>query len=44
MSNTAATQVFGNKVSNTLQCQSNTASITGGGNTAKQKQGQCAAF
>jgi glycosidase len=42
-SNTGATQVTGNTIGNNLQCQNNT-SITGGGNTAKQKQGQCAAF
>lgn len=41
--NTAATQVTGNTVGNDLQCQNNTA-ITGGGNTAEKKQGQCAAF
>jgi dienelactone hydrolase len=42
-SNTAGTQVFGNQVGNDLQCGNNS-SITGGGNTAKQKQGQCANF
>jgi hypothetical protein len=42
-SNTAATQVFSNTITNNLQCQNNT-SITGGGNTAKRKQGQCASF
>lgn len=41
--NTAATQVFHNVVGNNLQCRQNSA-ITGGGNTAKSKQGQCAAF
>jgi CSLREA domain-containing protein len=41
--NTGAAQVVDNMVGNNLQCQNNTA-ITGGGNTAKQKQGQCAAF
>jgi hypothetical protein len=41
--NTAATQVFGNVIHNDLQCQNNT-SITGGGNTAQLKQGQCATF
>ncbi len=41
--NTAPTQVFNNMVGNNLQCQNNT-SITGGGNTAKSKQGQCASF
>ena len=42
-SNTGATQVFTNVIANALQCQSNT-SITGGGNTAPTKQGQCAKF
>ncbi len=42
-SNTGPTQVFSNTVSGNLQCQSDS-SITGGGNTAAQKQGQCAAF
>jgi hypothetical protein len=42
-SNTGATQVFTNIIKNALQCQSNT-SITGGGNTAATKQGQCARF
>jgi sugar lactone lactonase YvrE len=42
-SNTGATQVFTNIIKNALQCQSNT-SITGGGNTAATKQGQCAKF
>ena len=41
--NTAATQVSNNTVGNNLQCQSNT-TISGGGNTAHQKQGQCAGF
>ncbi len=41
--NTAAAQVFDNQVASSLQCQNNT-SITGSGNTAKQKQGQCASF
>jgi dienelactone hydrolase len=41
--NTAGTQVLGNQVGKNLQCQNNS-SITGGGNTAKQKQGQCANF
>ena len=42
-SNTASTQVFNNIVTNNLQCQNNT-SISGGGNTAKHKDGQCASF
>jgi hypothetical protein len=41
--NSGATQVFSNSVGNSLQCQANSA-ITGGGNTAKTKQGQCAGF
>jgi hypothetical protein len=41
--NTALTQVFTNMVGNNLQCAGDT-SITGGGNTAKSKQGQCSAF
>jgi len=41
--NTAPTQIFGNIVGNNLQCQQNF-SIAGGGNTAGQKQDQCAAF
>jgi hypothetical protein len=39
----AAAQVFDNQVASSLQCQNNT-SITGSGNTARQKQGQCASF
>ncbi len=42
-SNVGATQVFNNIIKSALQCQSNT-SITGGGNTAATKQGQCAKF
>jgi hypothetical protein len=41
--NTAATQVFTNHVTHNLQCQGNTA-ISGGGNTAGSKQGQCSRF
>jgi hypothetical protein len=41
--NTGAVQVFNNTIGNNLQCANNS-SITGGGNTAKQKQGQCSAF
>jgi uncharacterized repeat protein (TIGR03803 family) len=41
-SNTAV-QVFNNTVTNNLQCSGNS-SITGGGNTAKSMQGQCATF
>jgi hypothetical protein len=41
--NTAPTRVFTNTVAHNLLCQQNS-SITGGGNTAAQKQGQCIAF
>ena len=41
--NTAPTQVFTNMVSANLSCTGDT-SITGGGNTAKSKQGQCSTF
>lgn len=41
--NTGPTQVFNNTVTQNLLCQGN-ASITGGGNTASLKQGQCASF
>ena len=41
--NTGPTQVFNNIVGSNLTCQQNT-SITGGGNMAKSKSGQCAAF
>jgi hypothetical protein len=41
--NPAPTQVFTNSVGGNLQCQGNTA-ISGGGNTALSKQGQCSAF
>jgi hypothetical protein len=41
--NTGPTQVFNNTVAQYLQCR-NDSSITGGGNTAKQKQGQCSSF
>jgi len=42
-SNTGPTQVSSNKVTGTLLCQANN-TITGGGNTASKKQGQCASF
>ncbi|MGB8261620.1 MAG: hypothetical protein WCE75_14760 [Terracidiphilus sp.] len=42
-SNTAATKVFSNVVGQNLQCWNDT-SITGAGNTAHSKQGQCATF
>jgi hypothetical protein len=41
--NTAPVQVVGNAVGGNLQCQNNS-SITGGTDTAKQTQGQCAGF
>jgi hypothetical protein len=41
--NTGSVRVFNNRIDKNLHCQNN-ASITGGGNTAKQKQGQCSAF
>lgn len=42
-SNTAAVQVFNNTVRDSLTC-SGDSSITGGGNSAKRKQGQCSSF
>jgi hypothetical protein len=39
----SSTTVTGNNVANNLQCSGNT-TITGSGNTAALKQGQCAAF
>lgn len=42
-SNRGPTQVFNNTIRGILQCQQNS-SITGGGNKAQLKQGQCAAF
>ena len=46
--NSGAPQIFNNVITGNLQCSGNVAqpmnSITGGGNTAKKKQGQCAAF
>jgi hypothetical protein len=41
--NIAAVQVFDDAAGGNLQCQSNS-SITGGGDTAKSLQGQCAGF
>jgi len=41
--NTGSTTVSSNNVVKNLQCSGNS-TITGGGNTASQKQGQCAAF
>ena len=41
--NTSSSQVFGNTIKGNLQCNGNS-TITGGGNTAPSKQGQCSAF
>jgi legume-like lectin family protein len=41
--NLGATQVFTNTITHNLQCSGNS-SITGGGNTAAHKLGQCATF
>jgi hypothetical protein len=41
--NTASTQVFNNTVKRDLRCENNS-SITGGGNIAPEKLGQCASF
>jgi hypothetical protein len=41
--NAGATHVFDNVIGHDLRCQNDTL-ITGGGNTAKFKQGQCATF
>jgi hypothetical protein len=41
--NTGATQVFTNTINNNLQCSGNT-TITGGGNKAHHKLGQCSTF
>jgi hypothetical protein len=43
MNNVAPVKVLNNTVKGSLQCQGNTA-ISGSGNAAKQKQGQCVAF
>lgn len=43
VANNTEAKVFNNTVANNLQCEGNS-SITGGSNTAKQKQGQCAGF
>ncbi len=42
-SNSGSTQVFNNIVVNNLRCETNS-SISGGGNTAKKKEGQCTSF
>jgi hypothetical protein len=41
--NSSTNQIIGNTVSNTLQCSGNS-TTNGSGNTAKQKQGQCANY
>jgi hypothetical protein len=43
LDNLKPTQVFSNQVKGILSCVANSA-ITGGGNTATKKQGQCANF
>jgi hypothetical protein len=42
-SDTASLSLYGNTVGKNLSCSGN-ASITGGGNSAQNKEGQCAAF
>ena len=39
--NTGGLEITGNRIGNGLQCQDNTPPPVGGGNIAKQKQGQC---
>ncbi|CAA9281149.1 MAG: Cytochrome C553 (soluble cytochrome f) [uncultured Chloroflexia bacterium] len=39
--NTGGLEISGNQIGNGLQCQDNNPPPTGGGNIAKQKQGQC---
>ncbi len=39
--NTGGLEITGNRIGNGLQCQDNNPPPTGGGNIAKQKQGQC---
>jgi len=39
--NTGGLEISGNRIGNGLQCQDNNPPPTGGGNIAKQKQGQC---
>lgn len=39
--NTGGVEITGNRIGNGLQCQDNRPAPVGGGNTAKQKQGQC---
>ncbi len=39
--NTAGLELTGDRIGNGLQCQDNNPAPTGGGNIAKQKQGQC---
>jgi hypothetical protein len=43
LNNNGSAQVFSNRVTYNLQCQSDS-SITGGGNTAASKRGQCSRF
>ncbi|WNV76811.1 hypothetical protein [Geodermatophilus sp. DSM 44513] len=42
--NTGGTEITGNRIGNGLQCQANLPAPVGGGNVAKQKQGQCVAL
>lgn len=42
--NTGGIEITGNLIGNGLQCQANTPAPVGGGNVAKQKQGQCVAL
>jgi len=43
VSNNASASVFSNRVHGNLSCTANSI-ITGGGNTASKKTGQCATF
>jgi len=42
--NTGGLVITGNRIGNALQCQDNRPPPTGGGNVARQKQGQCQAL
>jgi DUF4097 and DUF4098 domain-containing protein YvlB len=43
--NSSSNAIFANRVKGSLQCSGNNISmLTGGGNTAAQKQGECAGF
>jgi uncharacterized repeat protein (TIGR03803 family) len=43
-SNTSSVQGFNNKVNSNINCSGNTGTLTGGGNTASSKNGQCSSF